>query len=82
MARRKRTAVPAPAKPDWGQLGPAMRALPNDQWRTFCHELVTGKPGHGRYARAARAAGRDAAAAPVRAFVERHGIADLRLERR
>jgi len=46
-----------PAKPDWGQLGPAMRALPNDQWRTFCHELVTGKPGHGRYARAARAAG-------------------------
>lgn len=57
MARRKRTAVPAPAKPDWGQLGPAMRALPNDQWRTFCHELVTGKPGHGRYARAARAAG-------------------------
>lgn len=32
--------------------------------------------------RAARAAGRDAAAAPVRAFVERHGIADLRLERR
>jgi len=45
-----------PAKPDWGQLGPAMRALPNDQWRAFCHELVTGKPGHGRYARAARAA--------------------------
>jgi hypothetical protein len=47
-----------PAKrEDWGQLGPAMRALPNDQWRTFCHVLVTGKPGHGRYARAARAAG-------------------------
>lgn len=34
-----------------------MRALPNDQWRAFCHELVTGPPGHGRYARAARAAG-------------------------
>jgi hypothetical protein len=34
-----------------------MRALPNDQWRIFCHELVTGPPGHGRYARAARAAG-------------------------
>ncbi|MET4345515.1 hypothetical protein [Bradyrhizobium sp. RT9a] len=57
MARAKQKAVAAPAKPDWGQLGPAMRALPNDQWRAFCHELVTGKPGHGRYARAARAAG-------------------------
>jgi hypothetical protein len=57
MAKAKRTAVSAPAKPDWGQLGPAMRALPNDQWRVFCHELVTGKPGHGRYARAARVAG-------------------------
>ncbi|MCA1474768.1 hypothetical protein [Bradyrhizobium sp. NBAIM08] len=57
MARAKRTVAPAPAKPDWGQLGPAMRALPNDQWRAFCHELITGKPGHGRYARAARAAG-------------------------
>jgi hypothetical protein len=42
---------------DWGQLGPAMRALPNDQWRAFCYALVTGKPGHGRYARAARVAG-------------------------
>jgi hypothetical protein len=48
----------SPAKrEDWGQLGLAMRALPNDQWRAFCHELVTGKPGHGRYARACRAAG-------------------------
>lgn len=57
MPKAKRKAVSTPAKPDWGQLGPAMRALPNDQWRVFCHELVTGKPGHGRYARAARAAG-------------------------
>lgn len=47
-----------PAKrEDWGQLGPAMRALPNDAWRTFCHELVTGPGGHGKYAAAARAAG-------------------------
>jgi hypothetical protein len=50
------TTLPA-AKLDWGQIGPAMRALPNDQWRVFCHALLTGKPGHGRYARAARAAG-------------------------
>lgn len=56
-AMAKRNGASPPAKPDWGQLGPAMRALPNDQWRAFCHELVTGKPGHGRYARAARAAG-------------------------
>jgi hypothetical protein len=56
MAKAKKAAA-LPAKQEWGQLGPAMRALPNDQWRVFCHELVTGKPGHGRYARAARAAG-------------------------
>ena len=50
---------PGPARgkrEDWGQLGPALRALPNDAWRIFCLELVTGSPGHGRYARAARAA--------------------------
>ncbi|WP_445215679.1 hypothetical protein ACKWRH_24930 [Bradyrhizobium sp. Pa8] len=61
---KQKTTLPA-AKPDWGQLGPAMRALPNDQWRAFCHELVTGKPGHGRYARAARAAGFGKASPPV-----------------
>jgi hypothetical protein len=68
-AKRKRRDL-APLKPvkiraaslpakreDWGQLGPAMRALPNDQWRRFALELVTGPPGHGRYARAARIAG-------------------------
>ncbi len=42
---------------DWGQLGPAMRALPNDQWRAFCFELVTGPGGHGKYVAACRAAG-------------------------
>jgi hypothetical protein len=53
---RARRRLPAKQE-DWGQLGPAMRALPNDQWRAFCHELVTGSPGHGRYTAAARAAG-------------------------
>jgi hypothetical protein len=58
ITKRNKSTRHVPAKrEDWGQLGPAMRALPNDQWRAFCHELVTGKPGHGRYARAARAAG-------------------------
>jgi hypothetical protein len=42
---------------DWGQLGPAMRALPNDNWRNYCFQLVTGPGGHGKYAAAARAAG-------------------------
>ena len=42
---------------DWGQLSPEMRGLPNDEWRRFALELVTGSPGHGRYANAARAAG-------------------------
>jgi hypothetical protein len=42
---------------DWGQLGPAMRALPNDRWREFVYCLVTQKPGHGMFTRAARKAG-------------------------
>jgi hypothetical protein len=54
--RTQKDAVPA-KREDWGQLGPAMRGLPNEQWRAFCYALVTGKGGHGRYARAARAAG-------------------------
>jgi hypothetical protein len=41
----------------WGELGPAMRALPNDRWRAFVHHLVTGKPGHGCLTRAYAAAG-------------------------
>jgi hypothetical protein len=48
--------VPA-KREDWGQLGPAMRALPNDHWRAFCYALVTGPGGHGKYTAAARAAG-------------------------
>jgi hypothetical protein len=42
---------------DWGQLGPAMQALPNDQWRAYVYHLVTQRPGHGALTRAARAAG-------------------------
>jgi hypothetical protein len=42
---------------DWGQLGDAMRALPNDQWRAYVYHLVTQKPGHGALTRACRAAG-------------------------
>jgi hypothetical protein len=51
------TRRPPAKREDWGQLGPAMRALPNDQWRAFCHALVTGPGGHGKYAAAARTAG-------------------------
>jgi hypothetical protein len=44
-------------KPDWGQLGPMMRALPNDRWREFVYEYANGPPGHGALTAAARAAG-------------------------
>ena len=47
----------APPKQDWGQLGPAMKALPNDQWRAYAEHYVTEKPGHGALAAAARKAG-------------------------
>jgi len=42
---------------DWGQHGPAMKALPNDAWRAFALALASGRQGHGALARAARAAG-------------------------
>jgi hypothetical protein len=41
----------------WGELGPAMRKLPNDKWRAFVVAYVTGKPGLGAITRAARLAG-------------------------
>jgi hypothetical protein len=41
----------------WGELGPAMRALPNERWREFVHHYITGKPGHGAAVRAFRASG-------------------------
>lgn len=45
------------ANESWGELGPAMRILPNERWREFVRQLVTGKPGRGSVARAYRAAG-------------------------
>ena len=56
-AVRKRPKDMRRPREDWGQLSAEMRALPNDEWRRFTLELVTGPPGHGRYANAARAAG-------------------------
>lgn len=41
----------------WGEMGPAMRALPNDRWRAFVVALVTGKQGKGAQTNAYRAAG-------------------------
>jgi hypothetical protein len=52
------------AHKDWGQLGEAMRSLPNEKWRDFVYYLVTytprrraKKPWHGALTSAARAAG-------------------------
>jgi hypothetical protein len=44
-------------KQEWGQLGPAMRALPSDRWRDFVFYYLTGEPGYGAQANAARKAG-------------------------
>jgi hypothetical protein len=43
-------------KEDWGQLGPAMRALPNNRWRAFVEYLLLEPPGHGAQTNAARKA--------------------------
>jgi hypothetical protein len=45
------------AKRDWGQLGPAMRALPSEQWRAFVEYYLLEKPGYGAQTAAARRAG-------------------------
>jgi hypothetical protein len=42
---------------DWGELGPCMRALPNDRWRSFVEHLVLSAGEHGAQAAAARKAG-------------------------
>jgi hypothetical protein len=42
---------------DWGQLGPAMRALPNNRWRAYVEYYLLEKPGHGSQTAAARRAG-------------------------
>jgi hypothetical protein len=41
----------------WGELGPAMRALPNDRWRAFVEFYLLEKPGRGAQTAAARRAG-------------------------
>jgi hypothetical protein len=41
---------------NWGELGPAMRALPNERYREFVRHYVIGKPKRGAAA-AYRAAG-------------------------
>jgi hypothetical protein len=40
----------------WGELSPAMRALPNERWRQFVYLYVAGRPARGA-AEAYRAAG-------------------------
>jgi len=44
-------------KADWGELGPAMRALSNNRHRAFVEFLLLEPPGHGAQTRAARRAG-------------------------
>jgi phage terminase small subunit len=51
------TAARRKARLDWGELGPCMRALPNDRWRSFVEHLVMSAGEHGAQAAAARKAG-------------------------
>jgi hypothetical protein len=44
-------------KEDWGELGPAMKALPNNRWRAFVEFYLLEPPGHGAQTNAARRAG-------------------------
>src|SRR5258708_39258301 len=41
----------------WGELGAAMKALPNDQWRDFVYHYVRQPPRKGALVAAYRAAG-------------------------
>ena len=50
-------AMIARRKQDWGELGPAMRALPNARWRAFVEFYLLENPGHGAQTNAARRAG-------------------------
>ena len=45
------------ARQEWGQFGPAMKALPNDKWRDAVKYYITGKPGYGAQTHAAYRAG-------------------------
>ena len=42
---------------DWGEPGPAMKALPNDKWRAFVEFYLLENPGRGAQTNAARRAG-------------------------
>ena len=42
---------------DWGEMGPALRALPNNRWRAFVEFYLLEPPGHGAQTNAARRAG-------------------------
>jgi hypothetical protein len=44
-------------KEGFGELGPAMRALPNARWRAFVQFYLLENPGHGAQTNAARRAG-------------------------
>jgi hypothetical protein len=44
-------------KRSWGQLGPAMRALPSEQWRAFVEYYLLENPGYGAQTAAARRGG-------------------------
>ncbi len=65
----------APASPNetWGEIGPAMRALPNDRWRTFVWHFVM-KPGHGAATQAYRACGLGQSSTPANQAREAHRL--------
>jgi hypothetical protein len=61
----KPVKAPAERQETWGELGAAMRALPNRRWSEFVRHYVTGKPGHGAAVRAYRAAGLGKGSSPL-----------------
>jgi hypothetical protein len=50
-------AIAARRQEAFGELGPCMRALPNNKWRAFVDFLILENPGHGAQTNAARRAG-------------------------
>jgi hypothetical protein len=50
-------ALTARRKETYGEMGPAMRALPNARWRAFVEFYLLENPGHGAQTNAARRAG-------------------------
>jgi hypothetical protein len=49
--------TPARRKEDWGELGPCMKALPNNKWRLYVEFYLLEKPGYGAQVNAAWRAG-------------------------